>query len=247
MFILLYCTVHHIWFSVELVSFRNIEISPNIFIKGHKKGLGRWGIHLSVKNRIFGLCNRRSVVEPHNRSTQETVEAVLIGNDYWEHQCMFICQKPEFSHSDAFFSLCSTTAARRMGLTAAPSPSNTLPATPAVSQAWTDPSPPRCPCRHRCRPNPTNPPKPPGGAAATVPPARPTTRPFTSALQMKCATVASASPTCPRTMTTRRCRCRCPRSEAPCWGRRSEVGLLTSTPTRAPSAPKCDRPLPPPL
>lgn len=130
-----------------------------------------------------------------------------------------------------------------MGLTAPPSLSNTLPATPAVSQAWTDPSSPRCPCRHRCRPNPTNPPKPPGGDAATVPPAHPTTRPFTSALQMKCATVASASPTCPRTMTTRRCRCRCPRSEAPCWGRRSEVGLLNSTPTPAPSAPKCDHPL----
>lgn len=134
-----------------------------------------------------------------------------------------------------------------MGLTAPPSLSNTLPATPAVSQAWTGPSSPRCPCRHRCRPNPTNPPKPPGGDAATVPPAHPTTRPFTSALQMKCATVASASPTCPRTMTTRRCRCRCPRSEAPCWGRRSEVGLLNSTPTPAPSAPKCDHPLPPPL
>lgn len=177
---------------------------------------------MSLKNRIFGLCNRRSVVEPHYRlNPQETVEVVLKGNYYWEHPggffsvCLFV-RKPEFSHSNAFFSLCSTTAARRMGLTAPPSLSNTLPATPAVSQAWTDPSSPRCPCRHRCRPNPTNPPKPPGGDAATVPPAHPTTRPFTSALQMKCATVASASPTCPRTMTTRRCRCRCPQSEAPC-------------------------------
>lgn len=80
MFILLYYTVQFIWFSVELVSFRNIEISPNIFIKGHKKGLGRWGIHLSLKNRIFGLCNRRSVVEPHNRLNPHRKQLKL----YWK-------------------------------------------------------------------------------------------------------------------------------------------------------------------
>lgn len=65
---------------MELLSFRNIEISPNIFIKGHKKGLGRWGIHLSLKNRIFGLCNRRSVVEPHYRLNPHRKQLKL----YWK-------------------------------------------------------------------------------------------------------------------------------------------------------------------
>lgn len=149
-----------------------------------------------------------------------------------------------FNHTNVFF-LCSTTAARRMGLTVALYLSNTLPATPAVSRAWTVRSSPPCPCRHQCRPNPTTPPKPPGGDAATVPAARPMTHPFTSALQMKCVTAASASPTCPRTMTTRRCRCHCLLSGAPCWGRPSVAGLLNSTPTHEPSARRCD-PQPPP-
>ena len=140
----------------------------------------------------------------------------------------------------ASLSLCSTTAVRRMGLTAPPSLSNTLPAMPAVSPAWTGRSSPHCPCPHRSLLDPPTRPNPQGGNAVTAPPARPMTRPSTSVPLMRCATVVSASPTCPHTMRTRRWRCRCPPSEAPCWGRPREDGLPNFTPTPEPSAPRCD-------
>lgn len=135
-------------------------------------------------------------------------------------------------------SVCSTTAVRRMGLTAAPSLSSTLRATPAVSLAWRG----RSSLPHRRQPDPSTPPNPRGGNAVTAPPAHPMTRPFTFAPRMRCATAESASPTCLHTMRTRRWRCRCPPSEDPCWGRRIEAGLRTSTPTPEPSAPRCDHP-----
>lgn len=127
-----------------------------------------------------------------------------------------------------------------MGLTAALSLSNTLLATPAASQAWTGQLSPLCRRRHLCRPNPSTPPKLPWANAATVPPVHPTTPPSTSVPLMRCATVESASPTCRHTMRTRRWRCRSPPSEDPCWGTPSVVGLLISTPTPEPSAPRCD-------
>lgn len=138
------------------------------------------------------------------------------------------------------FFVYSTTAVRRMGLTVAPSLSNTLLATPAASLAWTDQSSPLCHCRHQSRPNPLTPPNLQWGNTATVPPAHPTTRPSTSVPQTRYATVESASPTCQHTMRTRRWRCRCPLSEAPCWGTASAVALLISTPTPEPSALRCD-------
>ena len=119
-------------------------------------------------------------------------------------------------HKNTCLSLFSTTAVRRMGLTAAPSLSNTLPAMPAVSPAWTGQLSPHCPCHHRSRPDLPTPPNPERGNTATAPPAHPTTHPSTSVPLMRCATAASASPTCQRTMRTRRWRCRCPPSEAPC-------------------------------
>lgn len=136
-----------------------------------------------------------------------------------------------------------------MGLTAAPSLSNTSPATPAVSPAWTGQSSPHCPCHLQNWPDPPTSPNPKGGAAATAPPAHPMTHPSTSAPQMRCAMVVSASPTCPHTMRTRRWRCHCQPSEAPCWGTFSEAGLLISTPTPEPSALRCNfskTPLTPP-
>lgn len=142
-------------------------------------------------------------------------------------------------------SLCSTTAVRRMGLTAAPSLSNTLPATPAVSLAWMGRSSPRCPCHHQSRLDPPTPRNLQGGDAATALPAPPMTPPSTSVPLMRCAMAVSASPTCPRTMRTRRWRCRCPPSEAPCWGTPSVAGHPISIPTPEPSAPKCDHPKPP--
>lgn len=137
---------------------------------------------------------------------------------------------------------CSTIAVRRMGLTVAPSLSNTSPATPAVSPAWTGLSSPHCPCHLQSSPDPPTSPNPQGGAVVTAPPAHPMTHPSTSAPQMRCATVASGSPTCPHTMRTRRWRCHCPPSEAPCWERLSEAGDLISTPTPEPSAQRCDHP-----
>lgn len=84
-FTILYSSSHLVLSGVGFF-FRNIEISASIFIKGHKKPLGRWGIHLSSKNRIFELCNRRSVTDA---VTQETVEVVLKGNYYWEYPSGF--------------------------------------------------------------------------------------------------------------------------------------------------------------
>lgn len=157
---------------------------------------------------------------------------------------MYYCRyysKPQLLYWSGVF-CCSTTAATRMGLTAAPSLSNTLPETPAASRGWTGPSSPRCPCHHRSRPGPpTLPNLEEVLAAATAPPAPRTTHLSTSAPQMRCATAVSASPTCPHTTTTRRWRCRCPPSEAPCWGRRLEQDLLISIPTLEPSAPRCDQ------
>lgn len=111
---------------------------------------------------------------------------------------------------------CSITAVRRMGLTAPPSPSNTSPATPAVSPAWTGPSSPRCPCLRRNRLDPLSAPSTPGGSEVTAPPAPPTSRPSTSAPPKRCTTAASASPTCPRTTRTRHWPRRCPLCTAPC-------------------------------
>lgn len=138
---------------------------------------------------------------------------------------------------------CSTTAVRRMGLTAAPSLSNTSPATPALSLAWMGRSSPHCPCHLQSRPDPPTSPKPQGPVAATAPPAHLMTHPSTFVPPMKCATAASASLTCPRTTRTRRWRCHCLLSVAPCWGRLSEAGLLISTPILGPSAPRCDHPV----
>lgn len=139
-----------------------------------------------------------------------------------------------------FLSLSSTIAVRRMGLTAPPSLSNTLPATPAVSPAWTARSPRHCPCRPRSRPDSPTQPNPRGGNAVSAPPAHPTTRPSTSGPLMRCATAASASPTCPRTMRTRHWPCLSPSSAAPCWGRTVEGAPPNFTPTPEPSALRCD-------
>lgn len=127
-----------------------------------------------------------------------------------------------------------------MGLTAPPSLSNTLPATPAVSPAWMGPSSPRCPCLRRNRPDPLSAPSTQEGSEVTAPPARPTSRPSTSAPSTRCTTAASASPTCPRTTRTRLWPCRCLPCTAPCWGTPSEADLQISTPTPEPSALRFD-------
>lgn len=137
-------------------------------------------------------------------------------------------------------SFCSITAVRRMGLTAPPSLSNTLPATPAVSPAWMGPSSPRYPCRRRNRLDPLSAPSTQGGSEVTAPPAPPTSRPSTSAPAKRCTMAVSASPTCPRTTRTRLWPCRCPPCTAPCWGTPSEADLRISTPTPEPSALRCD-------
>lgn len=138
--------------------------------------------------------------------------------------------------------LSSTTAVRRMGLTAPPSLSNTLPAMPAASPPWMARSSRHCPCRRRSSPDPPSQrPNPPQGSGVSAPPAPPTTPPSTSEPLTRCATVASASPTCPRTMRTRHWPCLFPSSAAPCWGRAVEGGPPSFTPTPEPSAPRCDR------
>lgn len=125
-----------------------------------------------------------------------------------------------------------------MGLTAPPSLSNTLPAMPAVSLAWMGLLSPHCPCHHQSHPDPLTPPNPKWGNAITAPPAHPMTHPSTFVPPMRCATVASASPTCPHTMRTRHWLCRFQPSAAPCWGRPNEAGPLIFTPTPEPSAPR---------
>lgn len=127
-----------------------------------------------------------------------------------------------------------------MGLTAPPSLSNALPATPAASPAWTARSSPRCPCLRQNRPDPPSAPNMRGAREVTAPPARPTTRPSTSAPPTRCTTAASASPTCPLTTRTRLWPCRCPPCTAPCWGTPREADLWISTPTPEPSAPRCN-------
>lgn len=130
-----------------------------------------------------------------------------------------------------------------MGLTAPPSLSNTLPATPAASPPWMARLSRHCPCRRRSRPDPPRHwPSPPQGSAVSAPPAPPTTRHSTSEPLTRCATAASASPTCQRTMRTRHWPCLFPSSAAPCWGRAAEGAPPSFTPTPEPSAPRCDPP-----